>query len=528
MESKKGTLKYDVLAGMVVFLVSLPLCLGIASASGTNPFAGVISGIIGGIFVTLISGSKFGVSGPAAGMITIVIVAIESLGFNGFLSAMVIAGVMQFLLGHFKLGFVALFIPNSVIIGMLASIGIVLILKQFPHALGYDAGNVGEFDFKDKGTGASDTNTFTQIIRAFKYSTTGAVIVSIFSFIILMVWKLNALKKYKFFQLIPSALVVVIVGILTNLFYINFYPEYKLESFHLVHLPYELVGGFNALFGGDIPEALTNYSNLFTTPSFSSFFNPSVWSTAVIICLVASIQTLLTVEAGDQIDPEKNITPPNLELKAQGVGNIIAGFVGGIPISQVIVRTSANIDAGAKSKISSFFHGIFLLFIVILFPSIMNLIPLASLAVLLLVIGYNLANPKLFINSWKNGLDQFLPFVITIIAIILSDLLKGIGIGLIAALIAILRSNYSTAYTIKKKDDTYIASFIYLVTFINKGSLAIDLHNIPENSKIIINARKCHYISFDILELLHDFKNIIAKRKNIQVEFEGFERYELT
>ncbi len=516
--------KSDIPAGLVVFLVALPLCLGIATASGTNAFAGVIAGVIGGIVVTIVSKSKFGVSGPAAGMITIVLVAIETLGFPGFLMALVIAGVLQFLFGQFKLGFVAHFIPNSVIIGMLASIGIVLILKQFPHAIGFDTSSIGEFEFKEHN---SSGNTFTQIEKAWRYSTPASIIISVISLFTMLAWDSKFLKKFKFFRLIPAALVVVIVGIIMNLLFKHVYTDYRLESFHLVHLPYQIIEGLEALTTGNLEAASNVYTGLVTFPDFGAVLNKEVWITGVIMALVASIQTLLTVEATDKIDPEKNMTPPNIELKAQGIGNLISGLLGGIPIAQVIVRSSANINAGAKSKMGSLFHGIFLLLIVLLLPKYINLIPLASLAVILIVLGYKLANPKIMYNTWKKGWDQFIPFVITIVAIIFTDLLRGIGIGLVISMITILRTNYRSAFTIKEKKGVIVVSFIYIVTFLNKGSLARALHELPENSIVKFDARKCHFISFDILKILTEYSTIVAKRKNITVEYDGFERYDL-
>ncbi len=522
MNKYLNTLKNDIPAGLVVFLVALPLCLGIASASGASPFAGIIAGVVGGIAVTTLSKSKFGVSGPAAGLITIVVASIEKISFEGFLVAMILAGVIQYLLGHFKLGNIGYFVPHSVIKGMLASIGILLILKQFPHAMGYDSTNMGDIN-------QGGTNMFRQILLSFRYPTYGAVIISSISLLIMLGWDSKYLKKNKFFQLIPSSVLVVTAGIVINLIFSSSLHQFKLESYHLIHLPYELTSGIQALLTGDFAVLSNSYKDLLAFPNFAILADTSlikdVLLTAVTIAAVASIETLLSVEATDNLDPQKNLTPTNVELKAQGIGNIISGLIGGLPITQVIVRSSANISAGARSKMSALYHGAMLMLAVLLFPSLINMIPMSALAVILIVLGYKLANIKLFIQTWKEGIVQFIPFTITIICILYWDLLTGTLIGLAVSMVTILRSNYEAAYTVNEGNGRWIVSFAFVVSFLNKGALMLDLYAIPENSRVVISARKCHFISFDILELLKNYGSVVAPKRNITIEYLGFERY---
>ena len=351
-------LKYDIPSGIVVWLVALPLCLGIAQGSGAEPFTGIISGIVGGIIVTIFSGSKFGVSGPAAGLITIVVGAISDLGYEGFLLAVAISGILQFLMGQFKLGIVGYFIPVSVINGMLASIGLTLILKQIPHAVGFDRDAEGDFAFFQ----ADGENTFSEIFQALNHVSIGASLIFAVGIILMLAWDNPKVKRYKFFALFPSSLAVVLIGAVINnsfhLFGDEFAAKATLTGAHLVQLP-------QALFTGD-------YTNLLILPDFNAFGNWKVYQYAITLAIVASVETLLSVEATDKLDPDKNISPTNKELKAQGIGNFIAGLLGGLPITQVIVRSSANINSNAKSKMSAIYHGILLLVSVFIFPSLLK------------------------------------------------------------------------------------------------------------------------------------------------------------
>ena len=521
MKNKFINFKNDFSASIVVFLIALPLCIGIAQASGASAFSGIIAGIIGGIVVTSFSDSKFGVSGPAMGMTAIVFSAIGELGFSTFLLALAISGGIQYLFGYLKLGFFGYFIPLSVIRGMLAAIGIILILKQFPHVMGVDASNMAGFSFKDAET---NTNTFQQIIFALKYFTPGAIIISFVSIFVMALWDNTNIQKIKHLKSIPSPVVIILLGIALNEFFKNFAPEYALESFYMLHIPHTLVEVFNGITSGNF-ETVVNYEKLFTFPNFKAFTNIHVYITALILAVVSSIETLFCVEATDQLNPDKNLTSTNKELKAQGIGNFISGLIGGLPVTQVLVRSSANISANAKTKMSSFYHGILLLVGVFFFPNLLNLIPMASLSAILIVLGYNLVNFEVVFKLFMKGREQFLPFIATILAIMFTDLLIGVAIGLGVAMISILRSNYEAAYTVNEGNGRFIISFAFVVSFLNKGSLLIDLQKIPENSKLVISAKKSNYISYDIIQLVKNFGQVGAKQKNIEVEFLGFEKY---
>ncbi len=505
--------RQDLPAGLVVFLVALPLCLGISLASGAPLFSGIIAGIIGGIAVASVSGSPLSVSGPAAGLTTIVITAISDLGFDIFLLSVVIAGFLQILLGVLKAGIMSYYFPSGVIKGMLAAIGLTLIFKQIPHALGYDKDNEGDFSFFQ----VDGANTFSEILNALNSLHPGAVASAIISLGILILWERPYFKQYSFFKLIPGALMVVVFGVLTNLLYGKFVPEIALEKDHLVMLP--TASGINEFMG------------LFTLPDFSAILNYKVWTTAVTIALVASIESLLSIEAVDKLDPYKRNTPTNLELKAQGIGNVLSGLIGGLPLTAVIVRSSANVNAGAKTRLSAIFHGILLLLSVIALPKILNLIPLSCLAAILLVTGYKLAKISLFKSMYKLGWEQFIPFLSTILAILFSDLLKGILVGLVVSVFFILRNNYSRVYNIFRKKGENGEPILVLeltedLSFINKGSVLLSLDKIPENAKVIIDGSKNHFIDLDIVEILNDFKNT-ARLKNIDLtlikipEFKG-------
>jgi len=502
--------KSDFPSGLVVFLVALPLCLGIALASGAPLFSGLITGIVGGLLVGFLSKSGVSVSGPAAGLTVIVLSAIETLGsWPAFLTAVVLAGVIQLTLGFFKAGIVSHYFPSSVIKGMLAAIGLILILKQIPHALGWDADYEGDIFFSQ----ADGENTFSTLINAFNYMEIGAMIICGVGLIILIVWELPALKKLTFFRLIPGGLVTVIVGILTNELVLINYPDLYLSTKHIVNIPV-----------ADNAEA---FIGQFSIPDFSILTNINVYIAAFTIAIVASLETLLCIEATDKLDPQKRITPTNRELKAQGIGNIVTGLIGGLPMTSVIVRSSANIDAGAKSKLSAIIHGALLLLSVIFIPFILNMIPLASLAAILLVVGYKLTKVSLYKQMAHLGYQQFLPFIITIVMILFTDLLTGIAFGMAISIFFVLRNNYKSPYHFQSETHEQAGEKINIklaeeVTFINKGSILLTLRSLPENSHVIVDGSHTKNIDYDVKELLNNFKET-AKHKNINYELKAIE-----
>jgi MFS superfamily sulfate permease-like transporter len=476
-------IKEDLPAGLVVFLVALPLCLGIALASGAPLFSGIIAGIVGGLVVAFVSGSALSVSGPAAGLTVIVLNGIAQVGsFEAFLLAVVIAGLIQIALGYLKAGMIGYYFPSSVIKGMLAAIGIILLIKQTPVALGYVKG--GESFFQ-----------------------AGALMISLISLFIMIIWDLPAVKKITLFKWVPGALVAVVVGTLLNMYFINSKPDWALSADMLVRLPVAASAG--------------EFIGQFTLPDFSALTNYNVYVLAVTIAIIASLETLLSVEAADKIDPLKRITPTNRELKAQGIGNLISGMIGGLPMTAVIVRTSANVNAGAKTKLSAFIHGIFLTASVVGIASVLNKIPLACLAAVLLVVGYKLAKVSLFRSMYKLGWEQFLPFIITIVAVQFSDLLKGIALGMLVSIFYILRANFRRDYQIHydkiDNEEKIEIKLAETVTFINKGSILRKLSELPEGSIIHIDGSATNYIDLDVLEIIHNFKEM-AKLKNIQLE----------
>lgn len=507
-------LKNDLPAGLVVFLVALPLCLGIALASGAPLFSGIIAGIVGGTIVAFTSGSSLSVSGPAAGLTVIVLNAITDLGsYEVFLLAVVLAGIIQIALGFLKAGIIGYYIPSNVIKGMLAAIGIILILKQIPHAIGFDSDNIADLNFFQ----ADGRNTFSGIIIALSHLHIGALIIATVSLLILILWERPFLKRYTFFKIVPGALLVVIMGILINEWFKVSNPIWYLTGEKLVQLP--------------VANSVSGFLNQFTLPNFSAFGNYNVYLVAFTLAIIASIESLLSVEATDKLDPYKRNTHTNRELKAQGLGNLVSGLIGGLPVTAVIVRSSANVNAGGKTKLSAIFHGLLLLMSVIAIAWLLNKIPLACLAALLLVVGYKLARVSLFKSMYKLGWDQFLPFVITVIAIQFSDLLKGIGIGMVVSIFFILRNNYKRAYFFHTEDhhegEKIRIQLAEEVTFLNKGSIALTLDHLPKNSSVVIDGSKSHYIDMDILEIVHDFKRT-AEFKNIKLElvdipaFNGF------
>ncbi len=504
-----ANLKSDFASGLVVFLVALPLCLGIALASGAPPLSGIIAGIIGGLVVGFLSKSQLSVSGPAAGLTAIVLTAITEFGaFEIFLMATVLAGVFQLILGFIKAGSVSNYFPTNVIEGMLAGIGVIIILKQIPHAVGYDIDFAGDQSF-NQGDGG---NTFSTIFGALEYVQLGAILITLTSLTILILWdKISFLKKLK---LVPAALIAVLAGIFLNEFFILIGSSLAITSEHLVSLP--------------VPTSAEDFQNILITPDFASIANPQVWIVAATIAIVASVETLLCVEAADRMDVHRRYTDTNVELKAQGIGNVISGFLGGLPMTSVVVRTSANINAGAKSKMSAIIHGFLLLLSVVTIPFILNRIPLATLAAILLVVGYKLAKPATIKHFWQKGKYQFVPFIATLLAVVFTDLLKGVALGIVISVIFVLKGNLKRAYNFRKEEygdgDVIHIDLAQEVSFLNKAAIKSTLNKLPENSKVIIDANDTVYIAHDILDLIYEFKTKRAPEENIKVKLKGFKK----
>ena len=501
-----SNIRSDFPASIVVLLVAIPLCLGIALASGAPLFSGIISGIVGGIVVGAISKSSLGVSGPAAGLAVIVLVAIQELGaFDIFLLAVVIAGIFQLILGILKAGVIGYYFPTSVIKGMLSGIGIIIILKQIPHAFGYDADYEGDMNFFQ----LDGQNTFSELFKIGDYINEGALIIAVVSLVILILWDRPFIKNVKALKLVQGPLVAVIVGIVLAIIFQEI-PALALMPKQLVSIP--------------VAESFIGFISQFTLPDFSQWNNPAVYSIAFTIAVVASLETLLSVEATDKLDPDKRITPTNRELTAQGIGNIITGMIGGLPVTQVIVRSSANIQSGGKTKASAILHGILLLLCAIAIPNILNMIPLASLAAILFVVGYKLAKPVLFKQMYAKGLTEFAPFVVTILGIVFTDLLIGIGFGMSVAIVQILWKNYQSPYEINSSDiqgDNHVTLHLAEeVSFLNKAGILRTLDQIPRDTILDIDASKTKSIHPDVIEIIDDFRQH-AKTLNIKVMVKG-------
>jgi len=440
MKNRIGeTITSDFRSSLVVFLVALPLCLGIAIASGAPPMAGLIAGILGGVIVGSISRSSVSVSGPAAGLTVIVLDSISSLGtFPLFLAALVVAGILQFLLGIAKAGVLGYYFPHAVIKGMLTAIGVILVLKQIPHALGYDKDFLGDFAFNQ----ADQHNTFSEIYYAFIYYSPGAIPIVLTALGLILLFERPIIKRNPFLGLVPGALWAVLSSIGINAIYKAFKPEWVLDNEHLVILP--ILSNWQ-----DLPA-------LATLPNFDLINTTNFWIVAVTLAVIGSIETLLSIEAGDKMDPYKRTTPTSRELVAQGIGNTISGLIGGLPITAVIVRTSANIESGARTKLSTILHGFLLLALVLTIPGLLNQIPLSGLAAVLLVVGYKLAKPSIFIKEYKKGWDQFLPFLVTVTSILLTDLLVGIGIGLVVGLFFVIKTNFHRSVLVTERNGNYL------------------------------------------------------------------------
>ena len=501
--------KSDFASGLVVFLVALPLCLGIAMASGAPLFSGIISGVIGGVVVGFLSQSHISVSGPAAGLTAIVLTAITDLGsFNLFLTAVFIAGIIQLILGYIKAGTISNFFPTNVIEGMLAGIGIIIIMKQLPHAIGFDSDFEGDQSFLQ----SDGNNSITSLLSIFDFIQIGSIIIAVISLFVLIIWdKVPVLKRLK---LIPGALVAVVIGIIINELFIRSGSHFAIGKEHLVSLP--------------APASLDDFQQIIVFPDFTGIMNQKVWLVGITIAIVASIETLLCIEAADRMDVHKRYTDTNVELKAQGVGNILSSLIGGLPMTSVVVRSSANSTAGAKSKLSAIIHGVLLFVSVITIPLLLNKIPLATLAAVLLLVGYKLAKPATFIHFWKKGKYQFIPFIATLIAVVFTDLLKGVVLGMIISIIFVLKGNLKRAYVFRKEEyidgDVIHIDLAQEVSFLNKADIKETLKNIPNNSKVIIDASDTVYIAHDILDLIHEFKTIRAKENSINVQIKGFKK----
>jgi MFS superfamily sulfate permease-like transporter len=504
-----ANLKSDFASGLVVFLVALPLCLGIAMASGAPLFSGIISGIIGGIVVGYFSTSHISVSGPAAGLTAIVLTAITDLGaFDIFLTAVFIAGLLQLILGFAKAGSISNYFPTNVIEGMLAGIGIIIILKQLPHAFGYDNDFEGDQAFSQ----TDGSNTFSALFSIFDFIQIGSIVITLVSMVILISWdKVPFLKKLK---LVPGALIAVALGVILNEIFIASGSALAIGKEHLVSLP--------------VPSSFEEFKAIIVTPNLSGVMNPKVWVVALTIAIVASIETLLSIEAADRMDVQKRYTDTNMELKAQGIGNMVSSLLGGLPLTSVIVRSSANSNSGAKSKMSTIIHGLLLLVSVLAIPVILNKIPLATLAAILILVGYKLAKPATFKHFWEKGKYQFVPFIATLLAVVFFDLLKGVTLGIIISIIFVLKGNLKRAYFFRKEQyadgDVIHIDLAQEVSFLNKAAIKQTLNHLPENSKVIIDAKDTVYIAHDILDLIHEFKTTRALDNNIKVKLKGFKK----
>ena len=497
-------IKNDLPASVVVFFVALPLCLGIALASGAPLFSGLIAGIIGGIVVGSLSGSKIGVSGPAAGLAAIVLTAIGTLGgYENFLVAVVLGGVIQLIFGFLKAGIIGYYFPSSVIKGMLTGIGIIIILKQIPHFFGYDSNPEGDFAFFQ----VDGQNTFSEILNTANNISLGATIVGFIGLGILILWSSVLSNKGKFFQIIQGPLVAVVAGIVYY-FVTNGNTKYGINATHLVSVP--------------VPDSFDSFIGQFRFPNFNALSNPQVWVTGFTIALVASLETLLCVEATDKLDPHKNVTPTNKELLAQGTGNIISGLIGGLPITQVIVRSSANIQSGGRTKLAAIIHGFLLLISVLLIPTLLNKIPLSVLSAILLVVGYKLAKPAVFKEMVQLGWKQWIPFTVTVLGIVFTDLLVGISLGLAVGVVVILIKSFQNSHFLHIEDKSNGKHRIKMtlaeeVTFFNKGAILKELDSLPRDTYLEIDVRKTRFLDYDIIEILQDFA-LKAKERNIDIQ----------
>jgi len=501
-------LKYDIPAGISVFLVAIPLSLGIALASGAPLFSGLITGIISGIIVAPLSGSSLGISGTAAGLAIIVLQDISKLGFNGFLLAAVLAGFFQILMGLFRAGVIAYYFPSSVVNGLLTGIGIILFLKQLPHAIGYDSDYEGDISFFQPDSYSS----FSELPHMLGYISPSAIFISAVSLAVLLMWEQTFIKKRRFWGQSQSVLIAIVAGVIVNQALQIYYPDLALKESHLVMLP--------------VLKSAADLLNQLYFPDFSALANPDVYLTAFALAVVGSLETLISLEAVDKLDAYKRVTPANRELIAQGIGNVCSGLIGGLPLTQVVVRSSMNVQAGAKTKASGFIHGVLLLTAVIYLPDILNKIPLASLACVLLVVAGKLTSPDVFKTMYKAGPYHFVPFCATILGLVFTDMLTGILIGLGSALFSILLENYKSDFYFHEAriGNKTILKLSEHVSFLNKANIKQTFEKIPERSDVVIDATRSKYIDYDIYEIIQDFRSE-ALMKNINLTIENLRGY---
>ncbi|HSB92905.1 MAG TPA: SulP family inorganic anion transporter [Flavitalea sp.] len=503
MENYKNYLRSagsDLPSSIVVFLVALPLCLGIALGSQAPLFSGIIAGIVGGIFIGFFSGSQLSVSGPAAGLTTIVAAAILKLpAFEAFLLAVVICGMFQVVLGFLKAGVIGDYIPSSVIKGMLAAIGLILILKQLPHLVGYDV----DFEGNESFSQGNNENTFSTIGKALSFITPAAAVIGLLSILFQFFWEKLVAGKKGIIRLVPAPLVVVLIGVAINGYLVSSGSSHAIGEQHMVNLP--------------IPKSSGEFISFFRFPDYSFLMNKDVWIAGLTLGIVASLETLLSIEAVDDLDPYQRVTPTSRELKVQGFGNMISGMLGGLPVTSVIVRSSANVNAGAKTKMSAVYHGALLLLSVAFIPHLLNYIPNAALAAILIYTGYKLAKPALFKAFYKKGLGQFMPFLVTVVAILLTDLLKGVMIGMVVGLFFVIRSNFKTAVFVVNDANKYLFRLRKDVSFLNKAIIKSKLEEVPAESFVFIDAARADFIDRDVVEVIEDFIKH-APLKNISVE----------
>lgn len=498
-------LRYDGPAALVVFLVALPLCFGIALASGAPLLSGLIAGAVGGIVAGSLSKSSVSVSGPAAGLSTIAFSSIQELGsLSLFLTCVIFAGIIQIILGYLKAGTIGHFFPLAVIKGMLAAIGLILILKQLPHAIGYDADFEGDESFFQP----DGQNTFSEISNAFQQLSPGAAIVSVLSLMIFLVWDRFNIKKSVWTTFLNAPLLVVVMGVLLNMFFQNFIPDLEIKQSHLVSLP-----GF---------DGLNDMAAMLTFPEFNSNRVLDISRIGLTVAIVASLETLLSIEAIDKLDPYKRITPLSHELKAQGVANVISGMMGGLPVTSVIVRSSANVVAGARTKTSAILHGVLLILSVLTIPHLLERIPLACLAIILISVGYKLTPPGIYKTIYGKGLNQFLPFLTTVMAILLSDILTGIFVGILVSVFFVLKTNFRTAVILVNQGNQYLLKFTKDVSFLHKSAVRNALEKVPAHANLIIDGAKNHFVDADIMETINDYMKG-ASLKNIKVEIKRSE-----
>ncbi|GAA4456696.1 SulP family inorganic anion transporter [Nibrella saemangeumensis] len=500
-------LRYDASAGLSVFLVALPLCLGIALASGAPLFSGLVAGIIGGIVIGTLSGSELSVSGPAAGLAVIVFDAITKLGsFEAFLVAVVLAGVFQLALGLLKAGRFSGYFPDSVIKGMLVAIGIVIVLKQIPHALGRDNDYEGEFAFQQLADGE---NTLSEIYRAVETMSPGALIISVSALLLLIFWEKLAKKGINFFKVFPGALAAVLVGVGLNELFRAVAPNLYMgrsATQHMVQIPQI--------------EAGQSLFSIFDFPNFAELNNPQIYIVGITIAIVASLETLLNLEASDRLDPEKRVSSPDQELVAQGVGNILSGLIGGLPVTSVVVRTSANVYSGAKTRVSAIVHGFLLMGAVFLAASLLNRIPLACLAAVLITVGYKLAKPEIFVKYYREGFNQFIPFIVTVLGIIFTDLLVGIAVGTVVGILFVLYTNSQSTFRVVRTGKDVLIRLQKDMYFLSKPELKEALRELQPGDRVVIEGTHAGFIDHDIYNMLLDFRET-AHSQNIQYELKN-------